>query len=51
MGKRARQYSDVVTLIAELNILEKKGMLSEAKIKDELQSYDLLENERYNRLR
>ena len=40
-----------MTLIAELNVLEKKGLLSEAKIKDELQSYDLLENDRYSGLR
>ena len=41
---------DEVCLIAELNIKEKQGLLSESEIKDELQSYDILRNPEYSRL-
>ena len=44
------KIDDSVTLIAKLNILEKQGLLSDSKIKDELQSYDILRNPVYSRL-
>lgn len=44
------KIDDSVTLIAKLNILEKQGLLSDSKIKDELQSYDILRNPIYSRL-
>jgi len=39
-----------VALITRLNDLERQGLLSESKIKDELQSYDILRNPVYSRL-
>ena len=42
--------NDEVCLIAELNVKEKQGTLSESLIKDELQSYDILRNPEYSRL-
>ena len=51
LGSRAIQNRNIMSLIDELNKLEKQGLLSESKIKDELQSYDILENERYSRLK
>ena len=39
-----------VALIARLNNLERQGLLSDSKIKDELQSYDILRNPVYSRL-
>ena len=44
------KIDDTVVLIARLNELEKRGLLSESKIKDELQSYDILRNPMYSRL-
>ena len=35
-GKPPKDEKGMMRLIAELNMLEKKGMLSESKIKDEL---------------
>lgn len=49
MGKHAANEDEVI-LIAKLNKFEKQGLLSDSKIKDELQSYDILRNPVYSRL-
>ena len=51
LGKeKVEKIGDEVCLIAQLNTLEKQGRLTESKIKDELQSYDILRNPQYSRL-
>ena len=51
LGKSAvAKIDDTVVLISKLNVLEKQGLLSDSKIKDELQSYDILRNPLYSRL-
>ena len=51
MGKKVvAKINDTVELISKLNVLEKQGLLSDSKIKDELQSYDILRNPLYSRL-
>lgn len=44
------KIDDTASLIAKVNELERQGVLSDSKIKDELQSYDLLRNPVYSRL-
>lgn len=44
------KLTETVALISKLNVLEKQGLLSDSKIKDELQSYEILRNPAYARL-
>ena len=45
MGYVADSDSALVRLISQLNDMEKRGELSDSKIKDELQSYDIIQND------
>lgn len=45
-----KKIDGTVALITRLNDLERQGLLSDSKIKDELQSYDILRNPVYSRL-
>ena len=53
IGKRklgreeVKRQKDTVHLIYHLHKMDQKGELPESLIKDELQSYDLLQNDRY----
>lgn len=45
LGFIADSDSALVHLISQLNDIEKRGELSDSKIKDELQSYDIIQND------